>query len=79
LVARGSGFGIDPRNESKILKDKAADFRGVMSDTLMATFNAPLLLLRVLHKFDVLPKLEQLRRDSSLAENLSRSAIMIAS
>jgi len=62
FVPDGQAWIVDPRNESAVLDNLLAERRSTLSGVVMASYNAPLLILKTLHSFDLFTKLSGLRK-----------------
>lgn len=62
FVPEGDAWIVDPRNESAVLEKLLAERRSTLSGVVMASYNAPLLILKTLHSFDLFTKLTGLRK-----------------
>lgn len=62
FVPEGDGWIVDPRNEGIVLESLLAEKRDTLSGVVMASYNAPLLILKTLHSFDLFTKLSGLRK-----------------
>ncbi|RWJ64217.1 MAG: hypothetical protein EOR33_21190 [Mesorhizobium sp.] len=51
FVANAGAWIVDPGNEIVVLKALLAERQDTLSGVLMASFNAPLLILRTLHAY----------------------------
>jgi hypothetical protein len=62
IVEGEDGWRLCPNRQREFLTKCADENCGLLSEVLMACFNAPLLTLRVLHKFRVCGQIEALRK-----------------
>jgi hypothetical protein len=62
FVATERGLMIRPENERLVLDDLARENRDILSEVLMAAYNPPILILRVLHKFGLFTQIDALRK-----------------
>jgi hypothetical protein len=62
FVAKDGDWIVDPSNESVVLQDLLAENRSTLSGVIMASYNAPLLILKTLHSFNLFTKLSSLRK-----------------
>ena len=62
VVESEDGWRLNPSTQGEALTQRAQEYRGILSDVLMACFSAPLLTLRVLHKFGTFRKIGALRK-----------------
>jgi hypothetical protein len=58
----GIGFKLSPMKDAAAMADICTEYPNVLQDALMMHCNAPLLILRVLHKFGIHPHLKSLRK-----------------
>ncbi|MER9215985.1 hypothetical protein NKI54_28700 [Mesorhizobium sp. M0663] len=62
FVSEDGAWLADPQNESAVLETLLAERRSTLSGVVMASYNAPLLILKTLHSFDLFTKLSGLRK-----------------
>jgi len=62
FVSEDGAWLADPRNERAVLETLLAERRSTLSGVVMASYNAPLLILKTLHSFDLFTKLSGLRK-----------------
>ena len=62
FVAKDGNWIVDPCNESVVLQGLLAENRSTLSGVVMASYNAPLLILKTLHSFNLFTKLSSLRK-----------------
>jgi len=62
FVAHDGAWLVDPCNETHVLEAMIAERRDTLEGVLMASYNAPLLILKVLHVFGMFTKLAGLRK-----------------
>ncbi|WP_353646129.1 hypothetical protein [Mesorhizobium sp. WSM2239] len=62
FVSEDGAWLADPRNESAVLETLLSERRSTLSGVVMASYNAPLLILKTLHSFDLFTKLSGLRK-----------------
>ncbi|HWK68370.1 MAG TPA: hypothetical protein VNS34_25895 [Rhizobiaceae bacterium] len=62
FVPHDGAWLVDPCNEKRVLEAMIAERRDTLKGLLMASYNAPLLILRVLHAFGIFTKLSGLRK-----------------
>jgi hypothetical protein len=62
FVPKGDAWIVDPFNEGIVLHNLLAENRSTLSGVVMASYNAPLLILKTLHSFDLFTKLSGLRK-----------------
>lgn len=62
FVLKGDAWIVDPFNERTVLQNLLVENRGTLSGVVMASYNAPLLILKTLHSFDLFTKLSGLRK-----------------
>lgn len=62
FVSKDGAWFADPQNENAVLNKLLAEQCGTLSGVVMASYNAPLLILKTLHSFDLFTKLSGLRK-----------------
>lgn len=62
FVPKDGAWIVDPFNERAVLQNLLAERRSTLSGVVMASYNAPLLILKTLHFFDLFTKLSGLRK-----------------
>lgn len=62
FVPKGGAWVVDPFNESVVWQNLLDEGRDTLSGVVMASYNAPLLILKTLHSFDMFTKLSGLRK-----------------
>lgn len=62
FVSEGGAWIVDPFHESTVLNHMLAENRSTLAGVVMASYNAPLLILKTLHSFDLFTKLPGLRK-----------------
>lgn len=53
---------LSPENEQVVLKKVARESSSLMAEVMMAAYNPPILILKVLHTFDLFTKIDVLRK-----------------
>lgn len=64
FVPKGATWIVDPLNENTVLQNLLAKAQGTLLGVVMASYNAPLLILKTLHSFDLFTKISGLRKYS---------------
>lgn len=62
FVPQDGNWVVDPFNETAVLQNLVAERRDTLLGVMMASYNAPLLILRALHSFGLFTKLPGLRK-----------------
>lgn len=64
FVLKGDTWIVDPLNENAVLQNLLAKAQGTLLGVVMASYNAPLLILKTLHSFDLFTKISGLSKYS---------------
>lgn len=62
FVQKDDAWIVDPVNESTVLKNLLSETQDTLQGVVMASYNAPLLILKTLHSFDLFTKISGLRK-----------------